>query len=352
MVELVPGTDDEITWRPEIDEITSLAQLGDLVQENKGMLVVVFHTPESEERYTTVLQQYQIFSVRNPHSAARVDVTKYPDIAAAYQIEDTPKAVAFRDGKAVQVSLDPDLHILRDLLNLRTFMRAPPDDAGSGAGGAGSAGESSGSAAARNWLGAVLPRGYKDISDQIELKRVELLNVDSEKGSVRVLFSQEKPSALSADKGKGTAAADWVESDTDEQLLLFMPFQSMLKLNTLQITSLPPTGDGVDKDEVPMRPKKIKLYTNRPHNLDFDQAESTDPTQEIEISASDWNAEGTANIQLRFVKFQNINSLVIFVESGHGSSEKVRLDRLRLIGDAGEKREMGKLEKIGDEQGE
>lgn len=303
-------------------------------------------------------------------------MTKHPDIAAAYQIEDPPKVVAFSNGKALQTSKNADLSSLRDLLKLRGAL-AGAGGSGSGAGGGG---ESSGSAAARNWLGAALPRSYKDVSDQIELKRVELLNVDSEKGGVRVLFSPEKPSALSAGKGKDTAQADWVESDTDEQLLLFMPFQSMLKLHTLQvrlvyrqicflffsffckwltyaaslyqITSLPPTGDDVDEDETPMRPKTIKLYSNRPHNLDFDQAESTDPTQEIEISTSDWNAEGTANIPLRFVKFQNINSLVIFVESGDGSSEKVRLDRLRLIGDAGEKREMGKLEKIGDEQGE
>lgn len=75
-------------------------------------------------------------------------------------------------------------------------------------------------------------------------------------------------------------------------------------------------------------------------------------TQVIELSEKDWNKEGTANIPLRYVKFQNINSLVLFVVEGDGESEHVRIDRIRLIGEAGEKREMGKLEKIGDEQGE
>lgn len=103
-----------------------------------------------------------------------------------------------------------------------------------------------------------------------------------------------------------------------------------------------------------MRPRTIRLYSNKPHNLGFDEAESMSATQVIELSESDWNAEGTANIGLRFVKFQNINTLVVFVVDGDGSneSEKVRLDRLRLIGEAGERREMGKLEKIGDEAGE
>lgn len=76
------------------------------------------------------------------------------------------------------------------------------------------------------------------------------------------------------------------------------------------------------------------------------------PTQEVELSEADWNANGTANIPLRFVKFQKITSLVMFVVSGDGETEQVRLDRIRLIGETGEKREMGKLEKIGDEQSE
>ena len=85
-----------------------------------------------------------------------------------------------------------------------------------------------------SWKGAALPRGYVDVTDQVELNRSELLNVDTETGGVRVLFSTEKPSALSG--GKATPK-DWVESDTDDQLLLFMPFQSMLKLHTLQVGS-------------------------------------------------------------------------------------------------------------------
>jgi hypothetical protein len=101
-----------------------------------------------------------------------------------------------------------------------------------------------------------------------------------------------------------------------------------------------------------MRPRTIKLFTNKPHNMGFDEAEDLSATQEIEISESDWNDQGTANIPLRFVKFQNITSLVIFVVNGDGDGEKTRLDRVRLIGEAGEKREMGKLEKIGDEAGE
>jgi hypothetical protein len=98
-----------------------------------------------------------------------------------------------------------------------------------------------------------------------------------------------------------------------------------------------------------MRPKNIKLYINRPHIVGFDEAEDIPATQELTIASSDWDETGTATIPLRFVKFQNVTSLVLFVVDGDGESEKVRIDRLRIIGETGEKRDPGKLEKISDE---
>jgi len=39
---------------------------------------------------------------------------------------------------------------------------------------------------------------------------------------------------------------------------------------------------------------------------------------------------------------------VVFVVDGEGEGEKTRIDRVRIVGETGEKREMGKLEKIGE----
>jgi len=131
--------------------------------------------------------------------------------------------------------------------------------------------------------------------------------------------------------------------------MLFIPFQSTLKIHSLHLTAFPPASD--DDDEVPMRPKTVKIYTNRAHILGFDEAEDIEPTQTITLGSNDWDAKsGTAKIELRFVKFQNVTSLVVFVVDGDGSSEKVRLDRVRIIGETGEKRDPGKLEKVGDDE--
>ncbi len=136
---------------------------------------------------------------------------------------------------------------------------------------------------------------------------------------------------------------DRVESDTDEQLMVYLPFQSTLKVHTLHITSLPAESDD---DEAPSRPKMIKLFINKPQILSFDDGENMQATQEITLSEKDWNAKtNTAKIELRFVKFQNVSSLVVFVVESEGDNEKVRIDRIRVVGESGEKRD-GKIEKI------
>lgn len=197
-----------------------------------------------------------------------------------------------------------------------------------------------------------MAKGYSDVTDQVDPKGLELLNRDSEHAEPRALFDTSKPAGL-AGKGKGSGKPDWVESDTDEQLMLYIPFQSTLKVHSLHVTSLPPSDDDDDDDESPMRPKTVSLYTNRSHVLGFDEAEDIPAVQTFEIKPEDWDAKtGTARIDLRFVKFQNVTSLVIFFVDGDGDGDKLRLDRLRVIGDSGEKRSMGKLEKIGDEPGE
>lgn len=220
------------------------------------------------------------------------------------------------------------------------------------AGKEGSSGEEA-SGSGDTWIGSSIPKGYADITEDIDPKGQELLNRDSELGLPRVLFDPSKPSSLTADgKGKAKAtdtARDWVESDTDEQLMLYIPFKSMVKIHTLHLTSLP-SGD---EEEVPMRPKTIRLYTNRSQVLGFDEAEDIPPVQTVTLSPEDWDAKtGTARVELRFVKFQNVTSMVVFFVDGDGDGEKLRVDRIRIVGESGEKRDLGKLEKIGDEPGE
>ncbi|PTB67159.1 DUF1000-domain-containing protein [Trichoderma citrinoviride] len=259
----------------------------------------------------------------------KIDNDKNQDLAQEYNVSALPTFLLFRNGKVIQKvqGANPT--------ELKTVIEKLASELESLAEGSGSGGPA--------WKGAEVPRGYSDVTSEIEIKGCELLNADDDAGPVRVLFESSKPSALS--EGAAPATKDWVQSGADDQLLLFIPFQSTIKLHTLQITSFPPEGN-TDVS----RPGVIRLFINRTSNMDFGEAEDAEPTQEITLGPEDWNSQGTASIGLRFVKFQKTTTLTIFVQRGDGEADAVRIDRIKLIGEAGTKRDMGKLQKMEDDE--
>lgn len=206
------------------------------------------------------------------------------------------------------------------------------------------------------WRGASLPRGMNDCTDQIDIKMLEANNWDHGYGNARTLFESSEPSSLKKGKGKASSDSDegkkdWMQSDSDPELMIHIPFQSTLKVHSLQITSIPPSSADDADDETPWRPRELHLYINQPNIVGFD--EELEVTQTVQVDESQWDdATNTAAVELRFVKFQKVHSLCIFVKDNAKETEKTRIDRIRIIGESGEKREMGKLEKIGDETGE
>ncbi|KAH8814263.1 PITH domain-containing protein [Hyaloscypha sp. PMI_1271] len=265
----------------------------------------------------------------------KVNVDTQKEIAVKYNITAMPTFMIFKQGQTVEKVTGADPRKLQAAVK-KLAAEAEGGSSGFGASDSGS-----------TWRIGDLPRGYSDVTDQVDLKGLELLNSDSEFGGVRVLVDQSKPTGFQRGKSAASEKKDWVESDTDEQLMLFMPFQSTLKVHTLQITSLPPPAE--DDEEVPMRPKTVQIYINRPHILGFEEADDIPATQSITLSENDWDSTGTATLSLRFVKFQNVTSLVLFIVDGEGEGERVRVDRVRIIGETGEKRDPGKLEKVGDD---
>ncbi|RMZ77115.1 hypothetical protein DV737_g4533, partial [Chaetothyriales sp. CBS 132003] len=254
----------------------------------------------------------------------KINTDQQQELARAYGVSALPTFMIFKNARRIELIQGADSRKLSDAVKRLAdeANRLGGDDGGEGA------------STGNGWLGASLPRGYNDVSSHVDVTGLELLNWDSSYGNARTLFQGSKP------KGQ---QSDAVESDTDEQLMLYLPFQSTLKIHSLHLTSPPSRSDD---DEAPSRPKLIKLYTNRPQILSFDEADATQPTQEITLSEKDWDPESdTAKLELRFVKFQNVSSLVLFVVESEGSNEKVRIDRIRIIGESGEKRD-GKIEKI------
>lgn len=152
----------------------------------------------------------------------KIDNDANQDLAQEYGITALPTFLLFRSGKVIHKVQGANPTELRAVIEkLASELESLAEGSGSGSGSGGI------------WKGAEIPRGYSDITDQVELRGCELLNADDDAGPVKVLFENSQPSAL---REGASAAKDWVQSGSDDQLLLFIPFQSTIKLHTLQVS--------------------------------------------------------------------------------------------------------------------
>lgn len=110
----------------------------------------------------------------------------------------------------------------------------------------------------------------------------------------------------------------YLESDCDPQLILSYAFTQAVKVHSLRIKA--PASNG---------PKTIKLFCNLPTTIDFDAATSNTPTQELELTPKDLEGDP---INLRYVKFQNVQNLQIFVMDNQTDEETTRIDKLVILG--------------------
>ena len=60
-------------------------------------------------------------------------------------------------------------------------------------------------------------------------------------------------------------------------------------------------------------PSKIHLFVNR-ENLGFEDVSSVDPTQTLHLTTQDFSKP----INLKFVKFQRVKSITLFIEDNQG----------------------------------
>jgi PITH domain len=80
-----------------------------------------------------------------------------------------------------------------------------------------------------------------------------------------------------------------------------------VKIHTIQFSEF---NDGINPE---MNPNKVHLYVNR-ENLGFEDCDDVDPTQTLNLTAEDVKNP----IPLKFVKYQRVKSLTIFIEDNQG----------------------------------
>jgi len=174
--------------------------------------------------------------------------------------------------------------------------------------------------------GAGQPYGpYVDLSSVITKSGCECLNE-----------SDEHPLAHCLESNKQT----FLESDCDEQLIITLSFSQPIKLHSIKVRAPDEYG-----------PKTLKFFLNQPMSLDFDKAETSEPVQLIELRPEDL-ADDAKPVQLKYVKFQNVNSLTIFVKDNQTGKETTRITQILLIGLPVAATNMNEFRRLAGKQGE
>jgi thioredoxin len=117
----------------------------------------------------------------NKITFAKIDTDKQQDLSRSYGVKAMPTFMVFKNARRVEFIEGANPRqlssVVKDLANEVNKMDS------------GDASESSGGP----WLGAELPRGYTDVTSQVDFLGLELLNWDSEHGNARTLINNDKP---------------------------------------------------------------------------------------------------------------------------------------------------------------
>ncbi|TMW52794.1 hypothetical protein DOY81_002128 [Sarcophaga bullata] len=136
-----------------------------------------------------------------------------------------------------------------------------------------------------------------------------------------------------------SSSGGYLQSDCDEQLILSITFNQLVKIHSLKF-----------KAPAQLGPKDIKLFINQPRTIDFDQAESMISVQDLTLDPKDLD-KGTP-VPLRFVKFQGVQNIQIFVKNNQSGGEVTQLDYLGFIGSPVMTTKMTDFKRVAGKKGE
>jgi thioredoxin len=267
----------------------------------RGRLVVVDFSATWCGPCNAIAPVYAQFSTKYPTvDFLKVDVDDQQDIATHAGVSAMPTFHFYKNGTVVDVLTGANASKLEALIKKHSASGAP---------------SSSDS--------IKMPAGHEDITEHVDRKQASCLNQNSSHTWDNILSN----------------TSSYLESDSDPQLLIYLPFSQPVKIHSLCFQA-PSNGKA---------PSTVKLYVNNPH-MDFSSVDSTEATQEITLQEQDIN--GDTLVPLKFVKFQNVSSLTLFVENNQGEEETTVLQRLRIIGSLLSATNMKDFKRVAGEKGE
>uniref|UniRef100_A0A1A8P1G9 Thioredoxin-like 1 n=2 Tax=Nothobranchius TaxID=28779 RepID=A0A1A8P1G9_9TELE len=169
-----------------------------------------------------------------------------------------------------------------------------------------------------------IPKGYMDLMPFVNKAGCECLNESDDCGFDNCLVKD----------------STYLESDCDEQFLITMAFNQPVKLFSMKLQC----------SDLAQAPKVMKVFINLPRSMGFDDAERSEATQTLELSEEDYKDDGL--IPLRYVKFQNVQSVTLFVKSNLGDEETTKITYLTFIGTPVQATNMNDFKRVVGKKGE
>ncbi|KAJ2547629.1 hypothetical protein EV175_005142 [Coemansia sp. RSA 1933] len=208
----------------------------------------------------------------------KVDIGRFSDVAAQCRITATPTIQFYKKGRMLSEVRGANQKGIVDAIE---------------------AGLAEGNGEPKSAYGVV---GHSDVTKMVLKTQSECLNQNDDHPLENVF----------------TEGDSVLESDVDEQMVIHVSFNQPIKLHSIML-----------KAPLDKAPKNIKLFANN-STIGFDDVDSIEATQTIEMTESMYKNGGVVN--LRFVRFQNINSLSIFVEDNLGDDDVTAISQLAFIG--------------------
>ncbi|VDN05146.1 unnamed protein product [Thelazia callipaeda] len=204
----------------------------------------------------------------------KVDVDKAKDLSTQQGVTAMPTFIVYMNKVKVDVLHGADPSALNTLVQ-KWSINAPKEDS--------------------------LVSGQTDLITFVDKKQVECLNEDDNATLKNLLVGESV-----------------LRSDCDPQLIISIPFNQPVKVHSVYL-----------KGNSQSAPKTVKIFTNLPSVLDFDQAASAESVQTIAFSEKITEGE---LYNLRYVKFQNVKNIQLFVEDNQGGMENTVIEALRFYG--------------------
>mmetsp|Transcript_28299 Transcript_28299/g.61949 ORF Transcript_28299/g.61949 Transcript_28299/m.61949 type:complete len:179 (+) Transcript_28299:104-640(+) len=147
-----------------------------------------------------------------------------------------------------------------------------------------------------------------DLLEQLELPQCECLNQSKEHPLKHCISAEARDDPTLQ-----------LRSDCDEELLIHLKFMQNARISHIKF-----------EGPAESAPSSVRLFVNK-IGLDFDTAKSEAPTQELTLAPKDVTPDAPPT-ELRYVLFQNVSTLSLFIGGNQGDEEQTALSKLVLVG--------------------